>query len=151
MLGDMFLWLVSNLKQGVIYFIKQALPPNISAGSVLQNGNANSAQQNFFFTLTLQKKCITRLTKRGCTGSRLSSFKERIQHWIDFSSKINIVQGNYCILGLHTHQQPSFKHSTLHRGAFCQFPFRRIYYYHSSKFIGKESGNTHLCTVCYFF
>ena len=34
MLGDMFLWLVSNLKQGVIYFIKQALPPNISAGSV---------------------------------------------------------------------------------------------------------------------
>ena len=34
MLGDMFLWLVENLKQGVIYFIKQALPPNISAGSV---------------------------------------------------------------------------------------------------------------------
>jgi hypothetical protein len=30
----MFLWLVANLKQGVIYFIKQALPPNISAGSV---------------------------------------------------------------------------------------------------------------------
>jgi len=23
MLGDMFLWLVANLKQGVIYFIKQ--------------------------------------------------------------------------------------------------------------------------------
>ena len=35
MLGDMFLWLVANLKHGVIYFIKQALPPNISAGSVL--------------------------------------------------------------------------------------------------------------------
>ena len=35
MLGDMVLWLVANLKQGVIYFIKQALPPNISAGSVL--------------------------------------------------------------------------------------------------------------------
>ena len=34
MLGDMFLWLVANLKRGVIYFIKQALPPNISAGSV---------------------------------------------------------------------------------------------------------------------
>ena len=27
MLGDVFLWLVANLKQGVIYFIKQALPP----------------------------------------------------------------------------------------------------------------------------
>ena len=35
MLGDMFLWLVANLKQGVIYFIKQALPQNISAGSVV--------------------------------------------------------------------------------------------------------------------
>ena len=35
MLGDMFLWLVTNLKQGVIYFIKQALPPNISPGSVV--------------------------------------------------------------------------------------------------------------------
>ena len=35
MLGNMFLWLIANLKQGVIYFIKQALPPNISAGSVL--------------------------------------------------------------------------------------------------------------------
>ena len=34
MLGVMFLWLVANLKQGVIYFIKQAVPPNISAGSV---------------------------------------------------------------------------------------------------------------------
>ena len=34
MIGDMFLWLVANLKQGVIYFIKQALPPNISAGSI---------------------------------------------------------------------------------------------------------------------
>ena len=32
MLGDTF---VANLKQGVIYFIKQALPPNISAGSVV--------------------------------------------------------------------------------------------------------------------
>ena len=37
MLGDMFLWLVANLKQGIIYFIKQALPPNKSAGSVHNN------------------------------------------------------------------------------------------------------------------
>ena len=39
MLANMFLWLVANLKQGVIYFIKQALPPNISAGSVSKSGN----------------------------------------------------------------------------------------------------------------
>ena len=34
MVGDMFLWPVANLKQGGIFFIKQALPPNILAGSV---------------------------------------------------------------------------------------------------------------------
>ena len=37
---------------------------------------------------------------------------------------------------------------TLHRGAFCQFPFRRIYYCHSSKSTGKETGKTHLCALC---
>ena len=40
MLGDMFLWLVANLQQRVIYFIKQALPPNISAGSVVEHNLA---------------------------------------------------------------------------------------------------------------
>ena len=34
---------------------------------------------------------------------------------------------------------------TSHRGAFCQFPFRWIYYCHSSKSNGKETGKTHLC------
>ena len=33
----------------------------------------------------------------------------------------------------------------LHRGVFCQFPFRWIYYCHSSKSTGKETGKTHLC------
>ena len=37
----------------------------------------------------------------------------------------------------------------MHRGAFCQFPFRWIYYCHSSKFTGKETGKTHLCAVCW--
>ena len=32
MLGDMFLWLVANLKQGVIYFIKQACGNDKRAG-----------------------------------------------------------------------------------------------------------------------
>ena len=36
MLGDMFLWLVANLKQGVIYFIKQACGNDILA-SVYSN------------------------------------------------------------------------------------------------------------------
>ena len=45
MLGDMFLWLVENLKQGVIYFIKQALPPNKSAGSV-QHGCKHFKKSN---------------------------------------------------------------------------------------------------------
>ena len=32
----------------------------------------------------------------------------------------------------------------LHRGAFCQFSFRWIYYYGSNKSTGKETGKTHL-------
>jgi hypothetical protein len=37
--------------------------------------------------------------------------------------------------------------SKVHRGAFFQFPFRWIYYCHSSKTTGKETGKTHLCAV----
>ena len=36
---------------------------------------------------------------------------------------------------------------TLHRGAFCQFPFRWIYYYGSNKSTGKEIGKTHLSAL----
>ena len=36
---------------------------------------------------------------------------------------------------------------TLHKGAFCEFPFRWIYYYGSNEFTGKETGKTHLCVV----
>ena len=35
----------------------------------------------------------------------------------------------------------------LHRGAFCQFPFRWIYYCHSSKSTGKKAGKLHLCAL----
>ena len=51
MLGDMFLWHVANLKQGVIYFIKQALPPNKSAGSVCE---CSPGQKKHFTTFLIQ-------------------------------------------------------------------------------------------------
>ena len=35
----------------------------------------------------------------------------------------------------------------LHRGAFCQFPFRQIYYYGSNKSTGKETEKRHLCEL----
>ena len=35
----------------------------------------------------------------------------------------------------------------MHRGAFCQFPFRWIYYYGSNKSTRKETGKTHLCAM----
>ena len=47
MLGDMFLRLVANLKQGVICFIKQALPPNISAGSVVHAVGGNLLETTY--------------------------------------------------------------------------------------------------------
>ena len=39
---------------------------------------------------------------------------------------------------------------TVHRGAFCQFPFQWIYYCHISKSTGKETGKTHLCALVGF-
>ena len=33
---------------------------------------------------------------------------------------------------------------TVHRGGFCRFPFRWIYYCHRSKSTGKETGEMHL-------
>ena len=38
-------------------------------------------------------------------------------------------------------------HMAPHRGAFCQFPFRWIYYYGSNESTGKETGKTHLCVL----
>ena len=35
----------------------------------------------------------------------------------------------------------------VHRGAFCQFPFRWIYYYGSNKSTVKEIGKMYLCVV----
>ena len=62
MLGDMFLWLVANLKQGVIYFIKQALPPNISAGSVLFK---RSSEENHQGIIPLQHCNITKISSES--------------------------------------------------------------------------------------
>ena len=39
----------------------------------------------------------------------------------------------------------------LHRGAFCQFLFRWIYYCHSNKSTGKVTGKTHLCALCHLY
>ena len=42
------------------------------------------------------------------------------------------------------------KGKTVHRDAFCQFPFRWIYYCHSSKSTGKETGKMRLCAMLGF-
>ena len=44
-------------------------------------------------------------------------------------------------------QSINFPFSSLHRVAFCHFPFRWIYYCHGSKSTGKETGKTHLCAL----
>jgi hypothetical protein len=66
MLGDMFLCLVANLKQGVIYFIKQALPPNISAGSVhLISARDQPERKQVYFSIPLHKRI--QLERKVCT------------------------------------------------------------------------------------
>ena len=44
MLGDMFLWLVANLKQGGIYFIKQACGNEIMPSVYYDNKQQSQAQ-----------------------------------------------------------------------------------------------------------
>ena len=60
MLGDMFLWRVANLKQGVISFIKQALPPNISAGSVTVVRMSQLVNHQSVFELPMCSRSISR-------------------------------------------------------------------------------------------
>ena len=62
MLGDMYLWLVANLKQGVIYFIKQALPPNISARSVYPLDRTK-----WYSSVQAQITCANSTTTLQCT------------------------------------------------------------------------------------
>ena len=58
--------------------------------------------------------------------------------WPGFFSSVTLLK---------QHTELSFSTKALHRGAFCQFPFRWIYYCHSSKSTGKETGKTHLCAL----
>ena len=39
----------------------------------------------------------------------------------------------------------------MHRGAFCQFSSRWIYYYGVNKSNGKETGKTHLCAMFWLY
>ena len=52
--------------------------------------------------------------------------------------------------GTKSAQEPTLARCTMHRGAFWQLPFRWIYYCHSSKSTGKETGKTHLCAMVRF-
>ena len=96
MFGDMFLWLVANLKQGVIYFIKQALPPNKSARSVLHSPlvqtlectvvELNTRPNPLIISKFLQFRTFWSQTKAlfiiRCTLSVESWFKTfRVQKW----------------------------------------------------------------------
>ena len=98
----------------------------------------NTKFKNFFFQESAEKLvkqnynivlfCITTNVKKPCnpycravTGWNISRRSEFLSHWLS---------------------------GRLHRDAFCRFPFRWIYYCHSSKSIGKETGKMHLCALC---
>ena len=74
MLGDMFLWLVANLKQGVIYFIKLACSNDVLASVYLPSANIkkNHIFKLIFFSI-LTFSIIEEITSE-CTG--LSNTKE---------------------------------------------------------------------------
>ena len=63
MLGDMFLWLVANLKQGVIYFIKQALPPKHFSRECIPS---NENKTNHFWLFIIFNKGIESIHFKLC-------------------------------------------------------------------------------------
>ena len=54
---------------------------------------------------------------------------------------------NRSITWLNSPKKPVKGHVEDNRGAFYQYPFRQIYYCHSSKSTKKKTGKTHLCAI----
>ena len=73
-------------------------------------------------------------SNESCTILFLGSFAKVSYFWGRF----------FCFHGQNKYK---IRLCTLHRGAFCQLPFRWIYYCHSSKSTGKETGKMHLCAA----
>ena len=71
-----------------------------------------------------------------CTSSSLVEIVTRSDKWI--LGKVHILKPR---------TSGFFSVIPLYRGAFCQFPFRWIYYYGSNESTGKETGKTHLCAL----
>ena len=62
MLGNMFLWLVANLKQGVIYFIKQACGNDILASVYILSMNLKKAVYFLDVHFTSEKYCLIQIS-----------------------------------------------------------------------------------------
>ena len=105
--------------------------------------------QKLFWPFTVWINCCSlesRITRTIFSHSRSEPFlvkikKKKMHIWEIRSIK---VKNN-----VHPFLHNAWPHlwSTVYRGAFCKFTFQWIYYCHSSKFIGNETGKTHLCAV----
>ena len=71
-----------------------------------------------------------------------SPFTEHLSHKLSLKQNSSVDERPFF-----SHPAGSSSLPTLHRGVFCQFPFRWIYYYGSYKSTGKESGKTHICAL----
>ena len=100
----------------------------------------------FFMMWTYKFKSWMFLTK-GLVWQTCSSKSSKLYHWRGGPQWTRSPSSRYvCRMGEYrvSHGKMYF-FNPLHRGAFCQFPFRCIYYYGSNKSTGKETGKTHLC------
>ena len=79
MLGNMFLWLVAKLKQGVIYFIKQACGNEIMP-SVYQKSQPNSSNFSLQNFLAIQPEMKKRLFSQ-------SKSKFAVHEFVDLFSR----------------------------------------------------------------
>ena len=93
--------------------------------------------------------CSVRPALKRTPVQNLNSFS--IMFYYIISTTYQKIWDLFCpvhIFGLsHSVSTLGFFCNTVHRGVFCKFPFRWIYYYGSNKSTEKETDKTHLCAV----
>ena len=108
----------------------------------IQYGTTTLARETFFQTFS-----IISIHESINNGPTFFYLFNRFIHVVPIVNISTTCYNDYRYWKLPLHVPSSCSHHFTCRGAFCQFPFRWIYYCHSSKSTGKKTGKTNLCAL----
>ena len=116
---------------------------------------------HFLFT-ALQSRTGEKMEKQGipCSFNRISLMKTGYSLW-EFEFReflfslqytevgfVGFLSSEFKTMAVKIHCKGNWQNLTPHRGAFSQFLFQLIHYFHSSKSTRKENGKTNLRALC---